>query len=498
MGAKRTTLSRMMDAVEAIQAAGVAVIGCYILGSDGETPETIDRLRRHLETDPCADVQITLQTPFPGTALRKRLRAQKRLLPGCDWSHHTLFDAILDLASSRWTLWIGVLFVLSAGLAREYDGEDLVHEPWHALRPLAASLASGTALFLVVHLTALLRSNGSLTHRPGFFLAWRRFMGLFWMTAPMAWLYAIPYERMVDPVDAIRLNLWTLALVALWRVVLMVRVINVLYGIRNVFAFFLVMLFADAVVFVVITTVPTPVIDVMGGIRQSERDALLSGVTLMVTLLAVLTAPLWIIGSLVSMAMLRPSWPELPSPPGRSGAVGLFAVAVLLLLAFVPPLIMSQPEQINQREVEKLFERGSVPEALAKMSALEPGDFPPQWNPPPKLGYRETVPSLDAVRDAMIEAWPADWVAELYLDKINRRLKFEIEPFWGDTDWEAIAEMVMENPDYYQMKVDEEIKRAARFLHDHMATLSDAERQALLQIAEHEPIEPENAAVTDP
>ena len=92
MGAKRTTLARMMDAVEAIQAAGVAVIGCYILGSDGETPETIDRLRRHLETDPCADVQITLQTPFPGTALRKRLRAQQRLLPECDWSHHTLFD----------------------------------------------------------------------------------------------------------------------------------------------------------------------------------------------------------------------------------------------------------------------------------------------------------------------------------------------------------------------------------------------------------------------
>ena len=92
MGAKQASLDRMMDAVRAIQGAGVAVIGCYILGSDGETHDSIDRLRRFLEQDPCADIQITLQTPFPGTALRKRLNAEGRLLPDRDWSHHTLFD----------------------------------------------------------------------------------------------------------------------------------------------------------------------------------------------------------------------------------------------------------------------------------------------------------------------------------------------------------------------------------------------------------------------
>lgn len=92
MGAKRTSLARMMDAVEAIQQAGVAVIGCYIVGSDGETPASIDRLRQFLDDDPCADAQITLQTPFPGTALRRRLGAEGRLLSNRDWSHYTLFD----------------------------------------------------------------------------------------------------------------------------------------------------------------------------------------------------------------------------------------------------------------------------------------------------------------------------------------------------------------------------------------------------------------------
>jgi len=37
-------------------------------------------------------VQITLQTPFPGTPLYRRLRRERRLLPGRDWSYYTLFD----------------------------------------------------------------------------------------------------------------------------------------------------------------------------------------------------------------------------------------------------------------------------------------------------------------------------------------------------------------------------------------------------------------------
>ena len=92
MGAKRTEMPRMLDAVRAIQAAGVAVIGCFIVGSDGEDEASLDRLAEFLGHDPCADAQVTLQTPFPGTALRRRLEREGRLLPDRDWSHCTLFD----------------------------------------------------------------------------------------------------------------------------------------------------------------------------------------------------------------------------------------------------------------------------------------------------------------------------------------------------------------------------------------------------------------------
>ena len=37
-------------------------------------------------------MQITLQTPFPGTPLHQRLKAENRLLLDGQWQHCTLFD----------------------------------------------------------------------------------------------------------------------------------------------------------------------------------------------------------------------------------------------------------------------------------------------------------------------------------------------------------------------------------------------------------------------
>jgi hypothetical protein len=41
---------------------------------------------------PLAEVQVTLQTPFPGTALYRRLLREGRLLSDRGWSCYTLFD----------------------------------------------------------------------------------------------------------------------------------------------------------------------------------------------------------------------------------------------------------------------------------------------------------------------------------------------------------------------------------------------------------------------
>ncbi|WP_437225924.1 B12-binding domain-containing radical SAM protein [Planctomicrobium sp. SH661] len=92
MGTKQAELQRLLDSVEAIQESGVAVNACFILGAEGETLASIDRLTDFLLEAPFAEVQLTLQTPFPGTALRERLRQSGRLLSHRGWSYYSLFE----------------------------------------------------------------------------------------------------------------------------------------------------------------------------------------------------------------------------------------------------------------------------------------------------------------------------------------------------------------------------------------------------------------------
>jgi radical SAM superfamily enzyme YgiQ (UPF0313 family) len=91
-GPKQAAWPRIRAALQAIQEAGVAVIGCFIAGCDGETRASLDRLAEFIDASPPADVQITLQTPFPGTPLYRRLQREGRLLPERGWSYYTLFD----------------------------------------------------------------------------------------------------------------------------------------------------------------------------------------------------------------------------------------------------------------------------------------------------------------------------------------------------------------------------------------------------------------------
>jgi radical SAM superfamily enzyme YgiQ (UPF0313 family) len=92
MGQKQAELDRVMAAVDRIQQAGVAVNGCFIIGADGETRQSIDRLVDFVLRSELAEVQLTVQTPFPGTSLYQSLAAAGRLLPQRDWSFYTLFD----------------------------------------------------------------------------------------------------------------------------------------------------------------------------------------------------------------------------------------------------------------------------------------------------------------------------------------------------------------------------------------------------------------------
>ena len=81
-----------LQAIAKIQAHGIRVIGCFILGLDGDTPEVFGDVRRFAKESSLADVQITFLTAFPGTPLYHRLKQEGRIIRDQAWELCTLFD----------------------------------------------------------------------------------------------------------------------------------------------------------------------------------------------------------------------------------------------------------------------------------------------------------------------------------------------------------------------------------------------------------------------
>ena len=335
-------------------------------------------------------------------------------------------EAILAVANGRRVIWLGLLFVLSAGFAREYDVEDLVHEPWHVLLPLGASLLTSFVLFLLLTVSCLPRGPSASNSQTPLWKRYRAFLGLYWMTAPLAWLYAMPVERFLDSATAVGVNLSLLGLVSLWRVVLMTKIVTVVYSRSAAAAFFVVMFFADTVVVCVMLFTPLPIINVMGGVALSAGHILIAQVKLLVTALALLTWLIWLGGALI--AAVRGSregagWVDVlqPEEPTRVSR-GMWGLAVAAILVWIPILPFTQTKQVNKHIAENELRAGRFDEAFAYMSARQIDDFPPHWDPPPDPGFGERVPSLLEVFLAAEAAEEiAPWVREIYREKLHQQ-----------------------------------------------------------------------------
>jgi radical SAM superfamily enzyme YgiQ (UPF0313 family) len=83
---------RYRRAIDQIQSRGITVNGCFIVGLDQDTPDIFDEVERFVKSTALMEVQVTILTPFPGTALYRRLQAEGRLLREKAWDRCTLFD----------------------------------------------------------------------------------------------------------------------------------------------------------------------------------------------------------------------------------------------------------------------------------------------------------------------------------------------------------------------------------------------------------------------
>lgn len=329
-------------------------------------------------------------------------------------------EAILEVAGEKRAVWVGLLFVVAAGLAREYDQEDLLREPWHLGIPVAASVGLSLVLYVLVRMA--MRPRGEY-ERPGFWRGYRQFLGLFWMTAPMALLYGIPWERMLGVGDAVRANLWTLGIVAAWRVVLMSRVIGVITGTRMVAGFILVMVVADGVAIAALRLVPLPIVQIMGGIRLTEGEMLVADITFFATILTFISFPLWAIAAVAVLYGQQMEWRPVDRTGGESGR-GLAWLAAASVAVWGMALPWTQQEQRLRSEVERVMREGRIGDGLALMSGHSQEEFPPLWDPPPRLAYGEDRPELLGVLEMIAERGAAPWVREAYVEKLDRAFRW--------------------------------------------------------------------------
>lgn len=324
-------------------------------------------------------------------------------------------EAIRRLAASRWSLAVGAVLVFSASLARNYDGKALPMEGEALLHGITVSIGNAFILFSLFYLIALAKKGPRA--KPPFVRGYLAFLGLFWLTSPMAWLYAIPYERFLSPTEAINANLWTLAFVSLWRVLLMMRVLTVLWQTRPVPTFLIIAFYGDVLIFIAAQLMKAPVFDFMGGLQHSPEEQQLASIKFATSVWSVLAAPVLLIAALISIKFLWPVWSLVVTKPDERPSWGLVSATIAAIVMWIPALAITQPEQHNRYRAEQLLRSERVGEAFTFMTAKGRANFPPVWDPPPRLAFMESTPDAAAIRAVLMNYNARDWVSEMYFKK---------------------------------------------------------------------------------
>ena len=242
------------------------------------------------------------------------------------------------------------------------------------------------------------------------------------MTAPLAWLYGIPYERFLSEADAAQMNVWTLELVSLWRVLLISRVVSVLTPCSFFAGFTKVSVPAFSLLYVALFYARMPLVNWMGGVNVPPGVAPVASAYMSITLFGPFVILIGGIGWLVSLfvedaaATLEGFRIQWTGEIGR--ALPILGSAVIL--AFTAVLPFTQREQQLRYEVETDLKNNQVEKALTMLAAHDRKEFPPQWTPPPwpEYGDGERSPSLvDVVKALKTRSDVPEWVQSIYQEK---------------------------------------------------------------------------------
>ncbi len=325
--------------------------------------------------------------------------------------------SIWRLIHARHAIWLGAALVATAAMAREYDAVSLWHEPGDLLAPFAASIVLASGLFLW-----MLATVGAMRiHVRRLGRAFVVFLTGYWLTAPLAWLYAIPIEEFADEITAMRFNLTLLSIVSVWRVLLFARVVSIQFRISYLVSLCSLLVPCMAVAFVGMFSAMLDLVGVMGGVRLTQTQEIMKNFQEgVLSTISTAFVPVVILAVVAIIIGRRKTWQHRSTPTSDPLARALWGVPLLASIGFGVAMIFFQPALIMAARIDQLLQSDRIDEAIGLMSQGTAKDLPAAWDPPPRATDRyEVVPSLAELLDSIERTSPPHWIIQRLLARAD-------------------------------------------------------------------------------
>lgn len=338
-------------------------------------------------------------------------------LPGFLIGHRASVERLIH---GRGALFFSAALVMTAAFAREYDAVSWWHHPGDLLAPFAASILLASILFL--WMWAALASSGMKLKTP-----WRHytvFLTGYWLTAPLAWLYAVPIETMTDELSAIRFNLMALSIVSIWRVLLFSRVASIQFRVPMLAVLSWILVPCMAIAFIAVINAQLSIVSLMGGIRMTESEKLVFGFQNVVAggiFYGFIPVVLFAIFQLI--AVKRRELGMIACRRTRPMDGRLWAVPVIASVTLLYGAAIHQPKFLRAERVDAMLLDGDVNAAIELMTINGPHAFPIVWDPPPiAKNHDGVIPKIDQIATALNGNDAPAWVADRLLHEADELL----------------------------------------------------------------------------
>ncbi|MDX1696113.1 MAG: hypothetical protein R3208_20270 [Ketobacteraceae bacterium] len=202
----------------------------------------------------------------------------------------------IDLSIFNWYLAFGITFSWLCGIGRYWDNPRAELWQYVGLGSVAYIFILALILWLVIWPLKPKRWS------------YKNVLLFVAMTSPPAILYAIPVERFMDLRDAQTVNVWFLAVVATWRVALLVRYLKTVAGLSEGSIIVATLLPLTLIISILaFLNLEHVVFRIMAGLEDHERSAndAAYGILMLITYFSVFALPFLLSGYLTMVIKMR-------------------------------------------------------------------------------------------------------------------------------------------------------------------------------------------------